>query len=105
MIGIKVEHPGVILREEYLEPMGITQTRLARDIGISYLRVNELVNGKRGITPDTAIRLSKYLGTTADYWMNWQSAYDLQRAEKEYRSEYRRIPRCSLEKAAGHGAG
>ena len=105
MIGIKVEHPGVILREEYLEPMGITQTRLARDIGISYLRVNELVNGKRGITPDTAIRLSKYLGTTADYWMNWQSAYDLQRAEKKYHSEYRKIPRCSPEKAASGSAG
>jgi len=67
MIGLKVEHPGVILMKEYLEPMGITQTRLERDIGISYLRVNELLNGKRGITPDTALRLSKDLGTTVEY--------------------------------------
>jgi len=91
MIGLKVEHPGIILREEYLEPLGITQTQLARDIGISYLRANEIVNGKRAITPDTAMRLSKYLGATAEYWMNWQSAFDLQKAEKEHRSEYRKI--------------
>lgn len=101
MIGLKIEHPGVILREEYLEPMGITQTRLAHDIGISYLRVNELVNGKRGITPDTALRLSKYLGTTAEYWMNWQSAYNLQKAEKRGRSDYRRIRHFTPKKAAG----
>ncbi|MBI4665194.1 MAG: HigA family addiction module antidote protein [Nitrospinae bacterium] len=92
MIGLKVEHPGIILREEYLEPLGITQTQLARETGISYLRVNELVNGKRGITPDTAMRLAKYLGTSAEYWMNWQSAFDLQKAETEHHKEYERIP-------------
>ena len=91
MIGLKIEHPGIILREEFLDPLGVTQTRLARDTGISYLRVNEIVNGKRGITPDTAMRLSKYFGTTAEYWMNWQSAFDLQRAEKEHGKEYRKI--------------
>jgi len=91
MTGLKVEHPGIILREEYLEPLGITQTRLARDTGVSYLRVNELVNGKRSITPDTAMRLSRYFGTTAEYWMNWQSAYDLQKVEQKHRSEYRKI--------------
>ncbi|MBI5814866.1 MAG: HigA family addiction module antidote protein [Nitrospinae bacterium] len=92
MIGLKVEHPGIILREEYLEPLGITQTQLARETGISYLRVNELVNGKRGITPDTAMRLARYLGTSAQYWMNWQSAFDLQKAEAEHHKEYERIP-------------
>ena len=101
MIGLKVEHPGIILREEYLEPLGITQTQLARDTGISYLRVNELVNGKRSITPDTAMRLSKYIGTTAEYWMNWQSAYDLQKAEKKHRSEYRKIHSFEPQTAAG----
>lgn len=92
MIGLKIEHPGIVLREEYLEPLGVSQTQLAREIGISYLRVNEIVNGKRGITPDTALRLSRYLGTTAEYWMNWQSAYDLQKADAEHHDEYERIP-------------
>jgi addiction module HigA family antidote len=92
MIGLTVEHPGIVLREEYLEPLGITQTRLARDIGISYLRVNELVNGKRGVIPDTALRLAKYLGTTPEYWMNWQAAFDLQKADAEHHAEYEQIP-------------
>ena len=90
-IGYEVEHPGVILWEEYLKPMEITQTRLARDIDISYQRVNELINGKRGITPDTALRLSHYLGTSAEYWLNWQALYDLQQTEKEHKEEYDRI--------------
>ena len=90
-IGYDVEHPGVILWEEYLKPMEITQTRLARDIDISYQRVNELINGKRGITPDTALRLSHYLGTSAEYWLNWQALYDLQQTEKEHKEEYDRI--------------
>ena len=90
-IGYDVEHPGAILWEEYLKPMEITQTRLARDIDISYQRVNELINGKRGITPDTALRLSHYLGTSAEYWLNWQALYDLQQTEKEHKEEYDRI--------------
>ncbi len=89
--GLKIEHPGIVLREEYLEPLGVTQTRLAREIGISYLRANEIVNGKQGITPDTALRLSRYLGTTAEYWMNWQSAYDLQKADAEHHDEYEKL--------------
>jgi len=90
-IGFEVEHPGVVLWEEYLKPMEITQTRLARDIDISYQRVNELINGKRGITPDTALRLSHYLGTTAELWLNWQALYDLQQTEKARKEEYDRI--------------
>ena len=90
-IGYDVEHPGVILWEEYLKPMEITQTRLSRDIDISYQRVNELINGKRGITPDTALRLSHYLGTSAEYWLNWQALYDLQQTEKVHKEEYDRI--------------
>ncbi|MDH3973021.1 MAG: HigA family addiction module antitoxin [Deltaproteobacteria bacterium] len=90
-IGYEVEHPGVVLWEEYLKPMEITQTRLARDIDISYQRVNELINGKRGVTPDTALRLSHYLGTTAEFWLNWQALFDLQQMEKEHKDEYDRI--------------
>jgi addiction module HigA family antidote len=100
MTKLKIEHPGVILREEYLDPLGITQTELARQAGISYLRVNELVNGKRGITPDTAMRLARCLGTTAEFWMNWQAGYDLQKVKATHHAEYDRIPRFAAGKAA-----
>ncbi|GMT42847.1 MAG: transcriptional regulator [bacterium] len=91
-IGFKVEHPGIVLWEEYLKPRGITQTRFARDLNISFARANEVLNGKRGFTPDTALRVAKYLGTTAEYWINWQATYDLQRTEKKHRDEYKKIP-------------
>ena len=69
--------PGEMLREEFLEPMGLTQKQLANDIGVSYQRVNELINNKRGITPSTALRLGKYFGTSPDFWLNLQRANDL----------------------------
>ena len=75
-------HPGVILREEFLQPMGITQRELAVAIYVPYQRVNELVNGKRGITPSTALRLTKYFGTTAGFWMNMQLRWDLYQAQQ-----------------------
>lgn len=71
--------PGEMLREEFLEPMGLTQQQLADGIGVSYQRVNELINGKRGITPSTALRLAKYFGTSPDFWLNMQRANDLYR--------------------------
>lgn len=70
-------HPGEILLEEFLVPMGITQVHLAAHIGVPTQRVNELVRGKRGITPDTAWLLSKALSTTPEFWLNLQAAYDL----------------------------
>ena len=94
-IGYEVEHPGLILWEEYLKPMGITQTRFSRDIDISYQRANELINGKRGITPDTALRLSHYLSTTSEFWMNWQALYSLQQTEKKNKEEYDRIKKVA----------
>ncbi|MBI4829780.1 MAG: HigA family addiction module antidote protein [Nitrospinae bacterium] len=90
-IGFPVTHPVIVLWGEFLKPLGVTQTKLARDTGMSYLRVNELLNGKRGFTPDTALRVSKYLGTTAEMWLNWQAAYDLQHTEKIHRADYRKI--------------
>jgi addiction module HigA family antidote len=71
-------HPGEILFEEFLEPMGISQYRLARDIGVPPRRINEIVHGKRGITPDTALRLSRYFGMSARFWMNLQTRFDLE---------------------------
>ena len=75
-------HPGEMLREEYLIPMNITQRELANGIRVPYQRVNELINGKRGITPSTALRLAKYFGTTPGLWMNLQLRWDLYRAQQ-----------------------
>ena len=69
--------PGEMLLEEFLKPLGMTQSELAERIGVSYVRLNEIVNGRRGITPSTALRLAKALGTTPDFWLNSQLAVDL----------------------------
>lgn len=70
-------HPGEILMEDFIEGFGITQNKLAVAIGVPPRRINEIVHGKRGITADTAVRLSKYFGTSAEFWMNLQSHYEL----------------------------
>jgi len=74
-------HPGEVLMEDFLEGFGITQNKLAVSIGVPPRRVNEIVHGKRAITADTALRLGKYFGTTAQFWLNLQTHYDLDRAE------------------------
>ena len=74
--------PGEVLNEEFLTPLGVSQYRLAKDIGISPRRINEIVHGKRAITPDTALRLGKYFGVSAQFWLNLQARYDLQTAER-----------------------
>jgi antitoxin HigA-1 len=71
-------HPGEILLEEFLEPMGISQYRLAKDISVPPRRINEIVLGKRAITPDTALRLSLYFGLSERFWLNLQTRYDLE---------------------------
>lgn len=75
-------HPGEILREEFLEPAGITQAALAEQLGWTRARLNELIRGKRGITAESALDLADALGTSAKLWMNLQATYDLDRAEK-----------------------
>ena len=70
-------HPGEMLLEEFLKPMGITQRDLANSINVPYQRVNEIINGRRGITPSTALRLAKVFGVSADFWMNTQLRWDL----------------------------
>jgi addiction module HigA family antidote len=70
-------HPGEILLEEYLKPLGISQNRLARDIDIPVSRVSEIVRGTRAITADSAVRLAEYLGTSAELWLGLQTDYDL----------------------------
>jgi len=71
-------HPGEILLEEFLKPMGISQYRLAKDISVPPRRINEIVHGKRAITPDTALRLSRYFGLSERFWVNLQARYDLE---------------------------
>ena len=76
-------HPGEILLEEFLRPMGISQYRLAKDISVSQRRISEITQGKRAITADTALRLGRFFGMEAQLWLNLQSRYDLQCAEAE----------------------
>mgnify|MGYP006305589243 CR=1 FL=1 len=71
-------HPGEILLEEFLKPLLLSQYRLAKDINVSARRINEIVHGKRAISADTALRLSRYFGTTDRFWLNLQSGYDLE---------------------------
>lgn len=70
-------HPGEMLYEEFLQPMGITQQQLADSIHVPYQRVNELVNQKRGVTPSTALRLAKFFGNSPDFWLNLQMRWEL----------------------------
>ncbi len=72
-------HPGEILLEEFLKPLGISQYRLAKELKVYPRKINEIVHGKRAITADTALRLSLYFGTTAELWMNLQTLYDLEK--------------------------
>lgn len=84
-----------MLLEEFLKPIGMTQAELADRIGISYVRLNEIVNGRRGITPSTALRLARVFGTSPQFWLNGQLALDLYRAshdEKEMREVERIEP-------------
>jgi addiction module HigA family antidote len=71
-------HPGEVLLEEFLEPMELSQYRLAKDISVPARRINEIVHGKRGITADTALRLARYFDTSERFWMNLQMRYDLE---------------------------
>lgn len=73
-------HPGEILQEEFLEPMGLSRNALAKAIGVTPARINEIANQKRGISADTAIKLGKYFNTTARFWLNLQVDYDLKQA-------------------------
>ncbi len=70
-------HPGEMLLEEFVKPLDLTQTELARHLNVSYPRLNEIINGRRSVTPDTALRLSRVLGMSADFWLGLQQDWDL----------------------------
>lgn len=76
-------HPGEVLMEEFLEPLALSQNHLARDLHVPPRRINEIVLGKRAVTPDTALRLARYFGTSERFWLGLQVDYDLEEAERE----------------------
>lgn len=80
LLGI---HPGEVLYEDFMVPFGLSKYRVAKDLGVPPIRISEIVNGKRAITADTALRLSKYFGTSAEVWLRLQARYDLEVAEKQ----------------------
>ena len=86
-------HPGEMLLEEFLKPMNLSQRDLANGIQVPYQRVNELINGKRGVTPGTALRLGKYFGNTPAFWMNLQLRWDLYHAQQTEAKALRKIRR------------
>lgn len=104
-------HPGEMLLEEFLKPMGITQRDLANAINVPYQRINEIINGRRGIAPSTALRLAKVFGVSADFWMNVQLRWDLffaRKSELDALKDIKPLPLGGLEvnnSSAQHGAG
>ena len=80
---MRAVHPGEILREEYLAPLGMSAHALAMALHVPAPRINDIVRERRAVTPDTALRLARYFDTTAQFWLNLQSAFDLKRAESE----------------------
>ena len=84
-------HPGEMLIEEFLAPMGLTQRELADSIHVPYQRINEIINKKRGITPSTALRLAKFFGMSEDFWMNLQLRWDLYKARRQEEKELKAI--------------
>ena len=93
-------HPGEMLLEEFLNPMGITQRELAEKIHVPYQRVNEIINKRRGITPSTALRLAKLFRVSEDFWMNIQLRWDLYRAKLNESRELKEIRPLKLKRTA-----
>lgn len=85
--GMRPVHPGEILREDYMKPMGLSANALGCKLGVTPARINEITRGERAVTADTALRLARYFGTDAQSWLNLQSAYDLRVAELDHGSQ------------------
>ena len=85
-------HPGEILLEEFLKPMEITAYRLSKDLGIPQTRISQIIKGKRRITADTALRLSKYFGISVKFWLGLQNDYDVEEEQNKLKSELEKIP-------------
>ncbi len=95
-------HPGEMLLEEFLKPMGLKQKELADAIRVPYQRINEIINGRRGVTPSTALRLSKFFGVTPDFWLNVQLRWDLYFAQQSEANVLKMIKPMSPEQEYAH---
>jgi addiction module HigA family antidote len=95
-------HPGEMLSEEFLKPMGLTQRLLADSIHVPYQRINEIVNGRRGVSPSTALRLSKFFGVSPDFWLNLQLRWDLYFAQQVEADELNLINPVSNQSESAH---
>jgi addiction module HigA family antidote len=95
-------HPGEMLSEEFLKPMGLTQRQLADSIHVPYQRINEIVNGRRGVSPSTALRLSKFFGVSPDFWLNLQLRWDLYFAQQVEADELNLINPVSNQSESVH---
>ncbi|MEN9574769.1 MAG: hypothetical protein RL514_2624 [Verrucomicrobiota bacterium] len=93
-------HPGEVLLHDFMEPLGLTQNALAKAIGVTPMRVSEIVRGQRGVTADTALRLSRYFGTRAAWWLDLQNHFDLAAAAVELEAKIARIKPCTLRPVA-----
>lgn len=93
-------HPGEMLREEFLKPLRLTQRELAEAIHVPYQRINEIVKGKRGVTPSTALRLERGLGMSAGFWLNLQLRWDLYHAQQQEADELKTIKPLALQSSA-----
>ena len=95
-------HPGEMLLEEFLKPMGLTQRDLADSIHVPYQRINEIINGRRGVTPSSALRLSKFFGVSPDFWMNLQLRWDLYFSRQSEAAELKAIKPLSHQQSSIH---
>jgi len=87
MADFAATHPGEVLREDFLKPLGMSQYALAKAIGVPQMRISDLVHCRRGITPDTALRLARYFATSAEFWIGMQASYDLETARDRIGAE------------------
>lgn len=92
MAKLKNIHPGEVLKEEFLDPMSITAYRLAKDTGIPQTRISSIIHGNRRVSADTALRLGKYFGVSARFWLGLQDDYDLEEEQRQIEDELTRIP-------------
>ena len=91
MRTLKNIHPGEVLKEEFLEPMGLSVYRLSKETGLLQPRLSQIIKGERGISAETALKLGKFFGVPAEFWMNLQTLYDIEEAQKRYKKEIESI--------------
>ena len=97
---LKNIHPGEVLKEEFLEPMGITVYRLSKETGLSQTRISQIVKGERSITAETALKLGKFFSVPVEFWMKLQALYDIEEAQKRYKKDIESIHTFSDSKRA-----